>query len=403
MRRAALKRTALAGLACCTVLAMGSEASEATSLPTLPAGAVARPVAFTDLNGWTADDLASLWPALQAHCRALLADTQRLRPAQLPPDTLKRACASILAAGDTTTAQSRRRIIEREFAPFHIVPTSGAGFLTGYYEPEVPGALAPSARFTAPLLARPDDLVTIPQGETLPGLPDSLSAARRTAHGHEPYPTRADIESGALGSAARPVVWLSDAVEVFLMQVQGSGRVRLEDGSVMRIAYAGRNGHPYTSIGRVIVTEGHVPLEQLSLARLKSWLRENPAHAQRIMHMNRSYVFFRHAQELPAESGPIGGAGLPLTPFRSLAVDRGIWPYGLPVWLEVDLPPDPEGDTPGMPFRQLLVADDTGSAIVGPARGDLFHGSGEVAGRRAGALRHPSRFVVLWPRDRALP
>jgi membrane-bound lytic murein transglycosylase A len=398
--RASLKRSIHAvRIICCLAVVMGAE--PATALPPLPAGAVAREVSYADLDGWADDDFASLWPALVTHCRALLAGGPSLRAAQPPPASLKRACASILGAAPTIAA--RRAVLEREFAPFHIVPATGAGFLTGYYEPEVPGALAPSSAFTAPLLARPDDLVTIAQGDSLPGIPAELSAARRTARGFEPYSTRAEIEAGALGSDARPIVWLRDAVEVFLMQVQGSGRVRLEDGSVMRIAYAGRNGLPYSSIGRVIVTEGHVALADLSLARLKSWLRENPAHAQRIMHMNRSYVFFRHASELSPDSGPIGGAGLPLTPFRSLAVDRGIWPYGIPIWLEVDLPPDPEAPSPPIPFRQLLVADDTGSAIVGPARGDLFHGSGEVAGRRAGALRHPSRFIVLWPRDRALP
>jgi membrane-bound lytic murein transglycosylase A len=182
--------------------------------------------------------------------------------------------------------------------------------------------------------------------------------------------------------------------------VQGSGRVRLPDGSVMRIAYAGRNGHPYTSVGRLIVERGLATPDQMTLEPLKAFLRADSARGRELMHQNRSYVFFRHASELPPERGPVGGAGLPLTPWRSIAVDRNLWAYGLPVWIETALP---LVDGASEPFRKLAVAEDTGSAIIGPARADLFHGAGDEAGRRAGALRHPMRFVVLWPRAEPLP
>ncbi|MGL5137506.1 MAG: murein transglycosylase A, partial [Beijerinckiaceae bacterium] len=272
---------------------------------------------------------------------------------------------------------------------------SGAGFLTGYYEPEVDGSRIRSAAFAAPLLGRPDDLVTIAQGETLPGVPAGYAAARRAADGsHTVYEDRGAILEGALGERALPIIWLKDDVEVFFMQVQGSGRVRLPDGSVARIAYAGRNGHPYSSIGRIVVQEGLLPLEAAKLDGLKAWLRTNPAEGRRVMRMNRSYVFFRLADELPADAGPIGGAGLPLTPWRSIAVDRSLWAYGLPVWVETALPLASGTES----FRKLTIAEDTGSAILGPARADLYHGSGKVAGTDAGALRHPMRFVVLWPR-----
>ena len=238
--------------------------------------------------------------------------------------------------------------------------------------------------------------MTLGAGETAQGLDKGrdpgLQAAMRDANGAlGPAPDRSSILDGALDAVAPPVVWLRDEVEVFLIQVQGSTRVRLQDGSVRRYAYAGRNGYPYTSIGKIILAEGHVPQAELTLARLKAFLRENPAEGARIMRANRSYVFFREAPELGPDDGPVGGAGVPLTPWRSIAVDRSLWAYGLPVWIETTFPG-------GEPFHSLTVAQDTGSAIVGPARADLFHGSSEDAGRRAGDLRHPMRFVVLIPK-----
>jgi membrane-bound lytic murein transglycosylase A len=190
-------------------------------------------------------------------------------------------------------------------------------------------------------------------------------------------------------------VFVRDAVEVFVIQVQGSARIRLADGSIVRVAYAGRNGLPYTSIGRILVERGHIPLAEMSLERLMAWLRANPEAGREVMRQNRSYVFFRRADELDPADGPIGGAGIPLTPGRSLAVDRTLWSYGLPFWLEGELPLAHGGSEP---LRRLMIAQDTGTAIVGPTRGDFFFGSGPEAGTRAGLLRHATRFVVLLPK-----
>jgi membrane-bound lytic murein transglycosylase A len=190
------------------------------------------------------------------------------------------------------------------------------------------------------------------------------------------------------------VVFLREPGEAFIIQVQGSARIRLTDGSVMRLAYAGRNGHPYTSIGRILAEQGTLPLAEMTLERLMGWLRDHPADAKNLMRRNRSYIFFREATELGPEGGPIGGAGIPLVPGRSLAVDRTLWSYGLPFWLEGTLPLTLER---GEPLRRLMIAHDTGSAIVGPARGDFFAGSGPEAGTRAGLLRHGTRFVALLP------
>jgi membrane-bound lytic murein transglycosylase A len=382
-----------------SLLAMASPAP-AADLPVLPEGTRALPRDHAELAGWSADRMAEAWPVFHTQCRHIAGRAAPLRAGVAPPAALERVCAAALALPAGLAEADVRAFLGRWFLPVEIVPPSGAGFLTGYYEPEVAGSLAPAAGFTAPLLAKPDDLVPVPPGESLPGLPEGLSAGRRDGDLFIPYPTRAEIEAGPPDAVGQPLVWLRDPVEVFMMQVQGSGRVRLPDGRVMRVAYAGRNGHPYTSVGRAIVERGLAPPEQLTLEPLKAFLREDTARGRELMWLNRSYVFFRHAAELPEDKGPIGGAGLPLTPWRSIAVDRTLWPYGLPVWMEVDLPL-PDGTTE--PFRRLVIAEDTGSAIVGPARADLYHGSGEVAGRRAGALRHPMRFTVLWPRREPLP
>jgi len=366
----------------------------ADALPALK-DAQAIPVGYDRLQGWVEDDHRPALAILKAHCTLLRQQAQPLREGATPPDALRKACEAALAVPDSD-GPAARAYFERWFDPVEIRPASGAGFLTGYYEPETEGSLTRTEAFAAPLLARPSDLVTIPQGETWPGLPAGFAAARLLADGaHAVYPDRKAIQDGALGPRAQPILWLKDDVEVFFMQVQGSGRVRLPDGRTVRIAYAGRNGHPYSSIGRIVVQEGLLPLEDATLDKLKAWLRANPVEANRIMGMNASYVFFRLAEELSETSGPIGGAGLPLTPWRSIAVDRNLWAYGMPVWLETELPLAQGSES----FRKLVIAEDTGSAILGPARADLYHGSGPVAGSRAGVLRHPMRFVVLWPRE----
>ncbi len=180
--------------------------------------------------------------------------------------------------------------------------------------------------------------------------------------------------------------------------IAGTARIRLLDGRTVRLAYAGKNGHPFTAPGRIIVGRGHVPLAEMNLDRMTAWLRANPVEAREIMRLNRSYVFFRLAEELDAKDGPIGAAGVPLTPARSLATDRNLWSYGLPFWLEGELPLAGGGSDP---LGRILVSQDTGTAIIGPARGDLFFGGGPQAGTRAGLTRQPVRFVVLLPKAEA--
>nr|PZN39234.1 MAG: hypothetical protein DIU59_13470 [Pseudomonadota bacterium] len=198
---------------------------------------------------------------------------------------------------------------------------------------------------------------------------------------------------------ARPLVYL-DWVDAFFVHVQGSARVRIGPGpkDVVRVAYAGRNGHPYSPLGKLVVAETGIPPEQMTAPALVTWLRANPEAGRRLMRENRSYIFFRRADELDPAAGPLGAGMTQLVPCRSLAVDRTLWPYGLPIWLEAELP-EPDSETL-RPMRRLFIAQDTGAAIRGPARADIFFGSGAAAGKAAGVVRHaPSAFVVLLPKD----
>ena len=357
--------------------------------------AILEPVATSALAGFPGEDPATALDHFRRSCSGPTVAVPTT--AQGSAEDLAAACEGALAAMPDDAAA----FFARAFDAYRILrPGEGGalrrtGFLTGYFEPELTGSLTSAAGFATPVLARPDDLVSLNPGQTLPGLDPGFRAARRTPDGFVPYPDRAAIEDGALGDRARPILYLRDAVDLFVLQVQGSGRVRLPDGSAVRVLYDGRNGQPYTSIAKRIVSEGHLPLEGLTLARWTSWLRANPDAARRLMRANASYIFFRLAEVADPGLGPPGAAGVPLVPGRSLAVDANLWRYGLPFWLEGALP----GSTgPG----RLVVAADTGSAIVGPARGDLYLGTGEAAGVAAGNLRDAVGFVVLLPKPRSV-
>jgi membrane-bound lytic murein transglycosylase A len=363
---------------------------------------------FSALADFPKDDHLAAFQAFLVSCAAIVEDRAPLRQGVPPSAALRNVCRRALTKNPRDGAEARQ-FFETNFRPYRIVPDRNgakmetghakAGFLTGYYEPVVNGSLEKTPEFAAPILARPDDLVTLAEGETLPGLPPSLRGARRLEDGTlVPYFNRAEIEAGALEGHTKPLVYLRDPVEVFLIQVQGSARVRLADGRLLRLVYAGRNGQPYSSIGRILIEEGQIAPDAMSLAALKGWIR---AHGQKpgeagaaLMARNKSFIFFQFDETLAPESGPIGGAGVSLTPLRSIAVDRTIWAYGLPVWIVADLPWQKQQ---AAPFHRLMIAQDTGSAIVGPARADIFFGSGDDAGARAGDIRHDGDFIILLP------
>lgn len=379
---------AWSGLVPAVLLALLTGTSGAAS--DMLGGAALVPVPFTALPGFPGPEPAAALDAFRRVCTAPPPALPQPQAVAGDPGALAEACAA--AAGDVADAGG---FFRERFDAFRIErPGSDRpGFLTGYFEPELTGSLDSGPDFPTPVLARPDDLVSLGPGETRPGLDPALRAARAVGDGFAPYPDRAAIEDGALGARARPILWLRDAVDLLVLQVQGSGRVRLPDGRAVRVLYDGRNGRPYTAVAKLIVQEGHLPLEGLTLARWTGWLRDHPEIARRLIRANASYIFFRLAAVEDPALGPPGAANAPLTPGRSMAVDATLWRYGLPFWLAGPLPGSP-ADAAG----RLVIAADTGSAIIGPARGDLFVGTGAQAGVAAGNLRDPVGFVVLLPK-----
>ena len=353
------------------------------------------PARFDDLAGFAQDDHLDAFRAWRRSAQALIAGVRPTRlGAAIPPAF--RDVARIALARDVTDCKAARDFFVAHFRPYRVRPDRGqAGFVTGYYEPLLRGALSPAPGFSAPVLGRPDDLVSFAPGETPPDLDPQLSGGRRGVGGRfEPYPDRAAIEAAAESGAMRPILWLEDHVELFLAQVQGSARVALPDGRVVRLAYDGRNGQPYTSIGRALIEEGAIKESEMSLAALKAWLRRDRQAGRALMRRNRSYVFFRLEENFDPSAGPTGGAGIALTKLRSIAIDRRLWPYHAPFWIEAMLPW--RGPSPS-PFRRLMIAQDTGSAILGAARADIFFGDGEEAGQRAGDIRREAALTVLLP------
>jgi membrane-bound lytic murein transglycosylase A len=357
-------------------------------------------VSFADLAGFAGDDSLAAFDAFLLSAEALADGIAPTRPGVAASSALLALAREALSV-EIAEASAARDFFERRFQPWRVRPdgVGATGFLTGYYEPRLRGSLDRSHEFRAPVLARPGDLVAFAEGRAPPCVDPALSGAQRLPSGAlQPYPDRAAIEAGAAGGG-RPILWLEDHVELFMAQVQGSASVELPDGRIVRLAYAGRNGQPYTSIGRLLIESGEIAESEMSLERLKSWLRANGLEpgdtARALMQRNRSYVFFKLETDFDAADGPTGGSGVGLTALRSIAVDRGIWAYGTPFWLDAQLPWRAAAPSA---FQRLTIAQDTGSAILGAARADLYFGGGEEAGRRAGGIRHPCDFTVLLPR-----
>jgi peptidoglycan lytic transglycosylase A len=348
------------------------------------------PTDFGSLAGWSDDDHRAALAAFSRSAEALAEAKDSPRPAQPPsPELVANAHAALGLA--SAADRDARRFFETLFRPFRVIPSDGGGFLTGFYQPRVPASPVETEQFRWPILKRPADLVSFGLDAAPAGFPEGATGARRLADGSlVPYPDRAAIEAERRG----PIAWVRDAAEAFLIQVQGSAELEFADGRRARLAYDGRNGLPYTSIGRILIETGEIAESDMSLMSLKAWLRRDSARGLALMRRNRSFVFFKLVDNFDALLGPVAGAGVPLTPLRSIAIDRTVWPYGLPFWIEAELP---WADETPRPFRRLMIAQDTGSAIVGAARADLYFGSGEKPGARAGAIRHRADVVVLLP------
>lgn len=368
----------------------GADSILADSLPA--ARLVAIP--FTDLSGWAEDDHGA---AFMAFCRSAVRLIEKSPTSKaLGPDgtALARKGKLALALGEHVDSATARAFFETHFKPFRIEPVAGTGFVTGFFEPEVDGRLDPSLAFPVPLLAPPDGLREIGKDDDRGNIDSVLTWAFEDEQGRlAACPERGAIMAGALDGRARPIAYVSSHVEAFFIHVQGAARLRLPDGQLMRLTFAAKSGHPYFSVARLMIERGVVssPAEATADA-LRAWLEGlAPQERRAALTRNRSYIFFREAPVDDPALGPVAAAGVPLTPGRSLAVDRSLITFHAPVFVETDLAAGP--------FRHLMVAQDTGSAIVGPARGDIFFGSGDAAFALAARVRDPARFTLLVPRE----
>ncbi len=314
---------------------------------------------FADLPGWGEDNHAEALDAFVTSCEAIERQDPDAslgrKPAMATVSLWKERCR----LARNTAGSNARAFFETWFRPWRVTGAGGSLF-TGYFEPLLSGSRTGGGPWRWPLYRMPDNL--------------------------SPLPDRAAIDDGALDGMGLELLWVDDPVDAFFLHVQGSGRVRLEDGSEILVGYAGGNGHPYTSIGKELIRRGEIAADDISMASIRAWLASRPDEAAGLMAVNRSYVFFH---ELEGE-GPVGAQGVPLTPGRSLAVDDAYLAYGVPVWLETTLPD-------GAPWQRLMIAQDTGSAIIGAVRGDIFFGAGDWAAGMAGAMNSPGRSWILLP------
>ena len=388
-------------LTACSTTREGPSGSVCPASPTCPAcapcgttaaAAIPQPAArplqaarWSELPGWNEDELVAAWPAFLQSCRALASRPQWPQWKSVCEDTRG------LSAPTTTTI---RRFFEARFLPWRLTNTDGTtnGLVTGYYEPLLRGSRTRSKPYLQPVLGVPPDLLTIDLGSVLPDLKGMRLRGRLQGNKVVPYFSRAEITAQEKDTPDRVLLYVDDAVELFFLQVQGSGRVRLPDGNMVRLAYADQNGHPYQSIGKVLVERGEMTLEQASMASIKQWARANPHRLSELLNANPSYVFFR---EQPARGhdgeGPSGALGVPLTPERSIAVDPRHVPLGAPVFLSTSQPDS------ATPLRRLVLAQDTGGAIRGAVRADLFWGFGTQAGNQAGRMKQQGEMWVLLP------
>lgn len=348
-----------------------------------PPPGIGDPVSFDDLPGWEQDRHAEAWPALLQTCARLGNDA-----------TWQGVCA--VAATLTPDDARARQFFEYWFVPHRVHGPERArtGLITGYYEPILFGSFSPDARFRYPVYRRPDDLITVDLTALFPELRGRPVRGRLQGNRLVPYYDRNQIGARARESwKGRELLWVDDDVALFFLQIQGSGRVVLPDGSEVGVGYADQNGHPYVPLGRCFIERGILPREQVNLFTLREWLRTHPNERAAMLDCNPSYVFFE-LREANGD-GPLGSLRVPLTPERSVATDPAFIAGGLGVWLDTTLPD-------GSAFRRLTFAQDTGGAIRGPIRADVFFGRGERAERLAGEMRQTGALYVLRPRAQTM-
>jgi membrane-bound lytic murein transglycosylase A len=343
------------------------------------------PAAWSDLPAWGVEGVRASLEAFSRSCSAL--DKQA---------AWKAVCAGAQTLGGASDAELVS-FFELNFDAYRVVNGDGTdtGLVTGYYEPLLRGSRTATARYRYPLYAVPRDLLTIDLSSVYPDLKNRRLRGRIEGNRVVPYFTRGDIDRDDTPIRGAELVWVDDAVDAFFLHIQGSGQVDLESGERLRVGYADQNGHPFKSLGRVLIDRGEITRERASMQGIKEWVRRNPQRAQEMLNTNPSYVFFR---ELPRDlPGPLGALGVPLTPERSIAVDARVVPLGAPAYLATTWPNTAE------PLNRLMVAQDTGGAITGAVRADFFWGFGDAAGNQAGKMRQQGRMWVLWPKGSQPP
>lgn len=355
---------------------------------------------FSTLPGWAEDRPAAAFAAFR---RSALHATQTrpyrtgslgLGAADFEPAYAAALAVSESESGNPSDAEARS-FFETWFRPVEVRPDGGTGLVTGYYEPEVAVSDNKESGYRFPFLRKPENLIKVPDPDNPPaGIPSGFAFMLAGADGMTLCPDRQAIESGAFDGLGLEIAWASCRGDVFFAHVQGCARLCFPDGRVERITYAAKSGHPFTGIGGLLVRRGEIAPDLVSMAAIRQWLAANPERADRLMWENRSFIFFEKAAVENDYLGPVAAAKVPLEPGRSLAVDRHIHTFGTPIF--VSAPGLQDFDEPG-PFARLMIAQDTGTAIVGPARGDLFAGCGSAAGEKAGSIKASARFVILAP------
>ncbi|MGN6747659.1 MAG: murein transglycosylase A [Xanthobacteraceae bacterium] len=381
------------------IFALPSAVSAQSSGPLVFPDTQYEPVEWSELEGWSSDDHAAAFAAFLGSCRTLQ-NRRRQSARDLTPISaaLKDICDDARAA-IPLDEDGARKFFEDHFRPIRINRLGDSdGFLTGYYEPIIAGSRVPTGEFTAPLYRRPPNLVPAGRrrlGEAFPS--KGVLVGRRVGRRKiVPYYDRGQIEDGALDGWHLEICYLHDQVDVLFAQIQGSARIRLEDGAILRVNYDSHNGWPYTPVGRVLVDQKLLSRDLVSMQSIRDWMEANPDPAKEVRRQNKSYVFFR-ITDLATEDEAVGGQGVPLMPGRSIAIDRALHAYGTPFFIQAELPI--ANQKTGTKFDRLMIAQDTGSAIVGPARADIYFGAGDEAARIAGRIKNPGTFVMLVPRE----
>ena len=357
------------------------------------------PARFSALPGWDEDDPTPLLAAM-SRCRDHIRTVKPYRTGSLGI-TAGELLALLDAAADERPegAAAMRAFFEAHCVPFLIEKADGsAGFVTAFYEPEVAVKAEPDADYRYPFYHRPGDLVDIDDANRSAGFPEGYAFGLAKGGAVVEHPDRGEIERGCLTGRGLEIAYARSKVDVFFAHIQGAARLVYPDGSMKRITYAAKSGHPFSAIGKLLIDRGEIDAATVSMASIRDWLARHEDQVDAVLWHNRSFIFFKEASVDDAALGPIAAAKVPLVAGRSLAVDRLIHTFGLPFFITSDSLTHMDG---GKPFRRLMLALDTGTAIVGPARGDIFTGSGDAAGALAGHVRNAATFHILIPRAAA--